>query len=380
MARRLERLAVETVTTLEGFDALAGEWDGLVGAMPRPSPFLLHGWLRAIWPLLNEPRICVAHRDGRLAAALPLDVRNHRGLRVAEFAGGIDAHLADLLLAPGEDTGLVHALVAEAALGGFDFADLFGMPAGSRLELAVGPRGLRLLERVEAPVLDLSRDWKAVYAEKASAKTRQTHRRKLRRLGEQGRLEFSLASTPEELATAIEETFRVHALRWRGRPDGSGLGRPEVREAQRVAYRSLAGTARILTLSLDGRALAYNCFLVLGERLYSHRLGFDPEYGQWSPGLLCTLELCERAAADGVARVEFLGGDEEYKLQLADRFEPLLEGFGLAQTMRGRTAVVTRVCTVVARRRLKRFRRLHHFYLEGLSPLRRAIASVYAFR
>ncbi len=362
--------AVETVTTLAGFDALAGEWDALVEAMPRPSPFLLHPWLRSLWPLCDEPRISIARAGGALVGALPLAVQRRRGLRVAECVGGHDAHLADLLLAPRADAETAAALAAEARRSDFDFADIFGLPGGSSLASALP--GLRLLERVEAPVLDLGGDWEAVYGSKTSGKTRQTHRRKLRRLGELGRLEFALATTPDDVTAALEETFRIHELRWAGRPDGSGLSRPEIRDAQRVAYRQLAPHARILTLSLDGRAIAYNCVLVVRNRLYSHRLAFDPAYSQWSPGLLCTLELCERAGAEGIERIEFLGGDEDYKLQLADRFEPLFEGFGLAQTLRGRAAVAARLGAVRARRRLKRLRTAHRIYRDGLAPMRRA--------
>ncbi len=363
--------AVETISTLEGFEALADEWDRLVEAMPRPSPFMLHGWVRAFWPLYEQPRVCVARRGGRMVAALALDIHRRNGLRVAQLAGGMDAHLGDALLAQGEDAATVSALLEEAAGGGFDYADLFGMPAGSRLEEA---GDLRFLERVEAPVLDLGRDWEAVYASKASAKTRQTHRRKLRRLGELGALAFTLADAPETVASALEETFRIHELRWRGRPDGSRLSRPDVRDAQRAAYRALAGTARVLTLALDGRVIAYNCVLVVRNRLYSHRLAFDPAFGQWSPGLLCTLELCERAAAEGIERVEFLGGDEDYKLQLSDRLEPLYEGFGWALTLRGRAAVAARLGAVRARKRLKRLRAAQLLYRDGLAPARRTVA------
>jgi CelD/BcsL family acetyltransferase involved in cellulose biosynthesis len=240
--------------------------------------------------------------------------------------------------------------------------------------------GLRLLERVEAPVLDLQAGWDAVYEAHASSKTRQTHRRKLRRLGELGRVEFALATTPDDVSVALEESFRIHELRWHGRRDGSGLGRPEVRDAQRAAYRALAGTARILTLDLDGRTIAYNCVLVVGRRLYSHRLAFDPAYAQFSPGLLCTLELCARASEEGIDRIEFLGGAEDYKLQLADRPEPLYQAVGLPQTARGRAVVRARLGLVLARRRLKRSRRLQRLYVDGLAPARRAIASVYTPR
>src|SRR5690349_3886461 len=42
-------IEVETIADERDFAALHGEWDALVLAMPRPSPFLLHGWLLAWW-------------------------------------------------------------------------------------------------------------------------------------------------------------------------------------------------------------------------------------------------------------------------------------------------------------------------------------------
>lgn len=345
------------VSAVEEFDELEPEWDALVEAAARPSPFMLHGWLRAIWPLCEAPVVVAARREGRLAGALALDVRRRRGLRVAELMGGMNAHLGDAL---GDGAA---GLVAEAR-GEFDLADLFGMPGDSRLEAA---GGLRLVERVEAPVLDLRPGFSEAHF---SAKTRQTHRRKLRKLGD---VEFSWAGD-------LDETFRLHELRWLGRPDGSGLSRPEVREAHRAGYRALGDRARVLVMRSDGRPVAFNCAIVIGTTLYSHRLGFDPALGQFSPGLLCTLELLERAAAEGVDRVELLGGGEEYKLQLADRLEPLYQGFGLARGPRARALVAARMAAVSGRRRLKRFRRLHRFYVDGLAPTRRAISSVYSSR
>ena len=39
------RLEISTLDGLEDFDELRPEWNELVRAMPRPSPFLLHEWL-----------------------------------------------------------------------------------------------------------------------------------------------------------------------------------------------------------------------------------------------------------------------------------------------------------------------------------------------
>ena len=161
-----------TVTTGEAFEALAGEWDELVRAMPRPSPFLLHGWLAEWWRhhgAGKELAVHVARQDGRLVAALPLVVHRRPGLRVASFMGGRVSVLPDLLIAPDAGPAPAQRLVEQLAEGRFDVVDFHGLPAGSRIAAALGPR-LDLVERIEAPVLDLTAGWEEVYRAKTTSK------------------------------------------------------------------------------------------------------------------------------------------------------------------------------------------------------------------
>ena len=91
----------------EAFEALAGQWDDLVRAMPRPSPFLLHGWLTEWWRHYGggaELAVDVCRHDGRLVGALPLIIRRRAGLRVASFMGDRHAVLPDLLLSDDADS------------------------------------------------------------------------------------------------------------------------------------------------------------------------------------------------------------------------------------------------------------------------------------
>ena len=53
------------------------------------------------------------------------------------------------------------------------------------------------------------------------------------------------------------------------------------------------------------------------------KLAFDPRFARYSPGFLNTLDMIEAAAAEGLTRVEFLGGPEQYKLVFSDRLDPL---------------------------------------------------------
>lgn len=369
-------LRLETVSTADAFARLAPDWDPLVRAMPRPSPMLLHGWLREWWRHYGddgELRIHVAYRNGRLVGALPLCMRARSGLRVLTFVGGAHSALADLLVAPGEDIATAETLAQRVADSEQDFADLFGLPGDSLLARALGDEKLRLVERGEAPVLDLEGSWEDVYCAKLSSKKRAQNRRRKRNLAKVGTVEVVVARTKGELAPALEDAFALHELRWNGRPDGSEFATPNGRRFHRAALLALADSdvPRIVTLKVDGRPAAFHYFLALERRMYVHRMGFDPAFGEFSPGWLNTLDTIEIAAAEGLTRVEFLGGAERYKRELSDRFEPLYEGFGLAGTMRGAAVARARVSGIELRKRLKRSEALRRFYFDGLAPARR---------
>jgi CelD/BcsL family acetyltransferase involved in cellulose biosynthesis len=377
MGRRGDAVVVSTATTQAELDELAGGWDALVRAMPRPSPFLLHGWISSWWAHYGdeaELALHVARRGDGLVGALPLFTRSRSGLRVTEFLGGRASALADVLLLDPGDEETARALADRAAAWGQDVADLFGLPGNSRLARALGPERLRLIERVEAPVLDLRDGWEAVYKAKTDSKKRNLHKRRRRQLSEYGRLEVVRARSLDELEPALEDAFRVHELRWAGRPDGSGFATETGKRFHRAALRELAklDAPRIVTLKLDGRPIAFHYFFVFCRRMYVHRLAFDPELGRLSPGLVNTLDALEAAADEGVERVEYLGGAERYKLELSDRLEPLFQGLGLAGSVRGRAVLATRLVTIRLRRRLKRSSTLHRLYLRGFAPLRRS--------
>jgi CelD/BcsL family acetyltransferase involved in cellulose biosynthesis len=366
-------LRIETLRTEEALESLAGEWDLLVRAMPRPSPFLLHGWLVEWWRHYGRSghlAVVIARRDGRLVGAAPLFVHRAHGVRVARFLGGHESALADLLIAEGEPGSTALWLLDEVRRQPFDYVDLFGLPEVSTFA-AVGD--VPLIERAEAPVLLMEDGWEAAYTAKTSSKRRNLHRRRLRQFGELGPVEFSVGRTREELEPMLEIAFRLHSLRWQGRPDGSTFGTEEGRQFHRAALHRLApdGVLRIVLMRVDNRPVAFHYFFVIGKTMVVHRLGFDPELSRLSPGLIATLETLHQASEEGLTRVEFLGGTERYKLELADRHEPLFEAVGLEQSTLGALAARQQLASIRMRLSLKQSSRLQRVYTRGFAPVRR---------
>jgi CelD/BcsL family acetyltransferase involved in cellulose biosynthesis len=363
----------ELISSAERLDSLAGEWDALVRAMPRPSPFLLHGWLVEWWRHFGEGAqltTVVARRDGRLVGAIPVFARRSHGLRVARFLGAHESALADVLLAVGEPPATARALVAELRRQPFDYADFFGLPGGSVLSPVDGPT---FVHRVDAPVLDMRDGWEAVYAAKTSSKKRNLHRRRARQLSELGSVEFVVGRTREELEPLLEEALRLHELRWRGRPDASTFGTETGRAFHRAALQRLAGddVLRIVMMRVGGAPAAFHYFFALDGVMIVHRLAFDPALSRFSPGIVVTLETLRTASEEGLARVEFLGGGERYKVELADRLEPLSQAIGLGRNPLGVLAARQRLGLIHVRKTLKRSERLHRLYLNGLTSFRR---------
>ena len=363
------------MSSAAAFERLEEEWDDLVSGMPRPSPFLLHAWLSEWWRHYGAGgtlAVHVARQDKRLLGALPLMVGTKRGARVVRFMGGRQSVLADLLLASDADESVAGLLAGRLATSDHHLVDLYGIPAGSRIVDALGSSRLEVIVRIEAPVLDLRPGWESVYEQRTSAKTRALHRRRRRQLAALGRLEVSVARTPAELEAALEEAFRLHALRWAGRPDGSGFVTPTGMGFHRAVIHRLAelDVPRIVTLRLDGRAIAFHYFFAFEGCMYVHRLAFDPALSRYSPGLVNTLDTLQIASDEGLTRVEFLGGAERYKRELADRFEPLYQALGLASGVRGRTLLEAELGVIRLRMRLKRSPRLRRLYFDRLAPVR----------
>jgi CelD/BcsL family acetyltransferase involved in cellulose biosynthesis len=370
----------ETVSTEAAFAALADSWDDLVRAMPRPSPHLLHGWLLSWWRHYGDEgglAVHVAYCGDKLVAALPLCVRRSHGLDVLTFLGAEQVSLADMLLTgdAGED---VAAQLAERATTTteHDFADFHGLPGSSRFVSALGPSRLRLIVRAEAPVLELGDlDWETFYETRLSRNQRALHRRRNRQLAKLGAVETTIARTREELATALEDAFELHARRWQGRPDGSDFGTTAGKEFQREGTAALAelDIPRIVTLKLDGRPIAFAYYFKLENTMCCHRLAFDPELGRLSPGLVNRYDAMENAVAEGATRVEFFGGTERYKMELTDKTEPLHEGLGLPGSVAGKAVVAARLNRIRLRRFVKRSPAIRRFYYEALAPARRRL-------
>jgi len=361
-------LEVSVLTAPDALDEIpADQWDALVDALPRPSPYLLHGWLvsRARHALgASVPRFHVAWRAGRLVGALPLEIVRHAGFRIGRFAAGPSATWLDVMLAQGEPVTTARELVVSARNAGCDFYHLDGI-AHDALVGEIGDLGM--VARFENCRFDFGRGWDVVYREVVSKRHRQDYQRKRRLLGERGRLETRVARSAEELGAVLDETFRLHELRWRGHYDASRYASAPTRLAMAEAVQRLAArdSYRIVTVELDGRPIAFLSVFILRGSAIGHRTAFDPAFGDYSPGALVFFDAFEACEAEGVVRFEFGGGADQYKHRLADDWELVYDAVGLVRGVRGALGAATLKQVLRQRQRMQKSTRMRAVYKRG---------------
>lgn len=339
------------------------EWGRLAGA-GAASLFCTPEWLIPWWRHLGdefEPWVVRLRRDGEAVALALLMRREVRrwGIvwcRVAFMGEGL-ADSGDLILADGDHT-CVDPLLSAIDSSDWDVLDLREVRQDSRLVAWFSERAARrglqvaVFQDSACPILEIRGGWEEFEARQFASKTRYEWRRREQRLRSRGNVAIEVLERPEEVRSRFEELVRLE------RTHSPKVGRGQIlfndprtiaflREAlERVAER---GWLRLVTLSLDGRLVAYLIGFLHRQEFLNYNTGYDGNLSSLGPGALVLRAAVRRAHEEGARRFDFLRGTEEYKLRW--------------------TSVVRRQVRLVVTRRGLRGRLVRRYYLQrrGLS-------------
>lgn len=312
------KVAGEIQRDADAFERLEPEWWDLWRRCPQATPFQSPAWLIPWWRSFAPGSLFVlaARRGGKLVGLAPGYIENgDLGRRVLPVGISLSDHL-DVLI----DPDCVDEAAAALAQAGAEHSDEWDswefeeLLEGAAAFAIPVPRGCSE-ERVEASpfsVLEIGRgaDLSDVLPGAKRRKIRLARNRAERR-GEVAIEEASAANAPEFLA----DLFRLHEARWKGMRQPGLLRFEGVKAFHREAVPRLqaAGHLRLWRLTI-GRATAAACYgLEHAGVLSLYMTGFDPDFAFESPGVILLAHAIEHSLENGLERVDFLRGDEDYK-------------------------------------------------------------------
>jgi hypothetical protein len=168
-------------------------------------------------------------------------------------------------------------------------------PVASVLRTVALGRNLSFHEtlKFERPFLDSRLDGEDYLKNSLRAHHYREFRRLKRRLGDLGRLEYTVARQPDEIRRGVEAFLALEAAGWKGR-ERTAMAIDRYRAAfAREAVHGLAerDMCRVHTLTLDGKVIA--CLIVFIENgcAYTWKTAYDENFSAYSPGTLLMIEV-----------------------------------------------------------------------------------------
>jgi CelD/BcsL family acetyltransferase involved in cellulose biosynthesis len=373
-------LTAETVEHESDLIALRDDWDRLYaeagyGAGDTFNPFASWTWMWQWWssrstsPLLAQPRYRLRigvfrDRDGVVRMITPF-VRARWGFgpialhatRLFGF-GPCTSDLRAPIVWPGWERAAADVL-ADALRdprGGQDLAILDGIPEygafTQRLVAHSAAAGWSWGPSVPTHVLALPDDWDA-FRRGLKGHLKKSVRHGYNSLARDGiAWTFELETDPARLDAALDDLFRLHALRAdpRLRPRhvdyyARSRDRAMMRGVARAQARDRSfGVAR---LRIDGQVVAARIIFLGGGGMYLHDAGADPAWSRYAVATTLTAECLRWGIAARMRWVNLGTGDDPSKSRWAGQVRMLRRMDAVAPTLAGRVlALAQRLPTI----------------------------------
>jgi CelD/BcsL family acetyltransferase involved in cellulose biosynthesis len=317
-------IAVQISEGREAIEALAGEWDLLVGdsftaVFSRPAWYL--AWLDA-FPL-KQVAVITAREGDRLVGVLPLarirtDARGLYFSLVAPLArGDYQPAIVDPDMAPA-----VLPAMLESAFHHFGTSGVYWFPNIPSTDPSLhvlrsffSGRGMPYVEEREtAPRLRINGDSFSSVEQGWTASHRKDVRRQRKRLAEQGSVSLWQPATLADAESVLDQFFRVHDDKWLALKVPGMFQQPSQRLFFQSVMRRFWGRGfHFSTVRCGSTDVSYHFGFLCGGWLQWYRPSYRPEFGGFSPGKIHVAMLIEEACRAGWQGIDFLLGAEPYK-------------------------------------------------------------------
>jgi hypothetical protein len=152
--------------------------------------------------------------------------------------------------------------------------------------------------------------------DRTRASQRYNLRKRYERLSRRGPVDVEVITERSAVHDAIQDGLRIEAAAWKGDEGTAILSDRDVTAFYtRLAEREAElGNLRLSFLRVGGKRIAFSYILRSQDALYGVKIGYDPDYHAYSPGHMLLNLILQEACANGYTEYDFLGADDEWKL------------------------------------------------------------------
>jgi CelD/BcsL family acetyltransferase involved in cellulose biosynthesis len=307
-------------SSLNGLNVLQSD---SVSTLNWTSPFILPAWLQVWWQVFGAGErlfIREVKQGDRTIGIAPLLIKEG----TAYFIGSTDVcDYQDFIVVPGREREFINVLLDDLPQNGIRSLDLKHVRPDAVVLTALAPlaksRQYEVISEQEAVSyeMDLPSSFDE-YLESLSAKQRHELRRKMRRLTEEGEIEYRFIERGKKLTTTLDDFLKMFVA---SRQDKAAFLTEQMKSYFRFLIDAMAGMGllKIGVLALDAKPIAEVICFDYHDCIYFYNSGYDPQYVSLSAGLLSKVYAIKDSIAKGKKRFDFLKGAEPYKGHLGGK-------------------------------------------------------------
>ncbi|MDD4052658.1 MAG: GNAT family N-acetyltransferase [candidate division Zixibacteria bacterium] len=323
---------VSKIESMEAFEALASEWNGLLTENDTNNVFLTHEWVRSWWQAFHHQHslyILAIRDDRKLVGLAPLMLTRTgflgRKSRIIRFIGTPNADYADII---GPDkkklVGLVCACL-EAHRDEWDRVELSQIGQASATTAAF--RDVLTQNRSRFEIKEIETCMAYVYEGPEDKRTafqlprKTTLKRSMKHLDEAGGLTLEQIDDPEKILAHLPAFFHAHIVRWEGTATPSKFNKPAFRAFYENLVKNLgpAGYISFKILRHQDRPIAWFFTYRYNNTAYLYTLVHNRFYSKHSPGNILITMIVDDCVRRGYAMVDHTRGARAHKGIFANR-------------------------------------------------------------
>jgi len=313
--------------TQESFASLASYWTDSGNRLKWDSVFVLPPWLEVWWREFQpgtELYLAAVRQQSDIVGIAPLQLKEGK----AFFVGSADVcDYMDFVVVPGREEDFFNVLLDDLKKKGIKTLDLRSLrPDSTVVSSLVGmarKRGYEVsCQQADVSVeLDLPPAWDD-YLGILTTKQRHEVRRKLRRLGEMGGVDYRVVEDRAVVREVMDDFLKLFT---ESREDKAAF----LTERMESFFRAMAEVMaevkllKVGILELEAVPLAMVTYFDYNGGIYLYNSGYSPEYRYLSVGLLSKALCIKDSISKGRNRFDFLKGAEAYKYHLGGKEIPL---------------------------------------------------------
>jgi CelD/BcsL family acetyltransferase involved in cellulose biosynthesis len=330
---------VELANTEDALAHLKGDWERLSRSVQQPNVYTSYEWFKAWYTQFAKdgvqglrPNALVLRRDGVVSGIVPLVASVTRKFGVSTRR----VHFAwrdhswdynDLVVGsdvPGQIVALAQYLRRDArAWDHIDLRDLRDTGnAIAHIEAALKEAGLSYRtypEEERCPFMPIEGSWEEMM-KKHSRSTRRAFRKFTERAQGEG-FKTRIIEDPSREPELLQKMIAVEAQK----QVGGNLSIPVLgryAEVFQSLFRTLGpqGWISVVVLEREDQLVAWDIFYRCGRKLWGYLTAYDHAYAELSPGMILIPTAIDYAFANGFDELDFLKGEEPYKLRWATGF------------------------------------------------------------